>query len=125
MDTEMGFVMAALGRVRSGWSEVAWRGAGWEGGRMWRLGGGRSAPKFRRSPRPSTPPPTHSPPAQVHRGSLVLDPFVGTGSCLIPAAHWGALTLGADIDARVIKLGERAALGGSLQGACLWHEGRA
>ncbi|KAL4439704.1 hypothetical protein ABPG75_002705 [Micractinium tetrahymenae] len=45
--------------------------------------------------------------ARVRRCSLVLDPFVGTGSILIPAAHLGALTLGADIDIRVIKLGKK------------------
>lgn len=53
--------------------------------------------------------PTHAhahPPTQVARGSLVLDPFVGTGSILVPAAHLGAHTLGADIDVRVIKMGE-------------------
>ena len=56
----------------------------------------------------ATPPPRlpASPPAaQVARGGLVLDPFVGTGSTLVPAAHLGALTLGADIDFRVIKIG--------------------
>lgn len=36
----------------------------------------------------------------------MLDPFVGTGSVLIPAAHMGAHTLGTDIDVRVIKMGE-------------------
>ena len=35
-----------------------------------------------------------------------MDPFVGTGSCLVPAAHLGAYTIGTDIDVRVIKLGE-------------------
>lgn len=45
------------------------------------------------------------PPLQVRRYSLVLDPFVGTGSVLVPATHLGALTLGADIDIRVIKIG--------------------
>lgn len=45
-------------------------------------------------------------PLQVGRGSLVMDPFVGTGSCLVPAAHLGAYTIGTDIDVRVIKLGE-------------------
>lgn len=44
---------------------------------------------------------------KVRRCSLVLDPFVGTGSILIPAAHLGAMTLGADIDIRVIKLGKK------------------
>lgn len=42
---------------------------------------------------------------QVSRGSLVFDPFVGTGSILVAAAHRGAYTFGADIDMRVIKLG--------------------
>jgi tRNA (guanine10-N2)-methyltransferase len=42
----------------------------------------------------------------VRRGGLVLDPFVGTGSILVPAAHLGALTMGTDIDIRVIKIGE-------------------
>lgn len=45
--------------------------------------------------------------AQVRRGGLVLDPFVGTGSILVPAAHLGALTMGTDIDIRVIKIGKR------------------
>lgn len=31
---------------------------------------------------------------------------MGTGSCLVPAAHLGAYTIGTDIDVRVIKLGE-------------------
>lgn len=39
--------------------------------------------------------------------SLVLDPFVGTGSILIAAADAGAITLGTDIDIRVIKHGKR------------------
>ena len=37
---------------------------------------------------------------------LVYDPFVGTGSILVAAAHHGAVTLGADIDPRVISLGK-------------------
>lgn len=37
----------------------------------------------------------------------MYDPFVGTGSCLVPAAHFGALTLGADIDIRVVKYGKK------------------
>ena len=43
---------------------------------------------------------------QVRPGSLVFDPFVGTGSILVAAAHYGAHTMGADIDARVICLGK-------------------
>lgn len=43
---------------------------------------------------------------QVRRGMLVWDPFVGTGSILVAAAHLGAQTFGTDIDIRVIKWGE-------------------
>ncbi|KAK9812920.1 hypothetical protein WJX72_005797 [[Myrmecia] bisecta] len=44
--------------------------------------------------------------AQVRKGSLVYDPFVGTGSILVAAGHLGAYTLGADIDIRVIRDGK-------------------
>jgi tRNA (guanine10-N2)-methyltransferase len=43
--------------------------------------------------------------ALVQPGQLVYDPFVGTGSILIAAAHFGALTMGADIDIRVVRDG--------------------
>ncbi|XP_047951946.1 tRNA (guanine(10)-N2)-methyltransferase homolog [Salvia hispanica] len=43
--------------------------------------------------------------AQVKPGKLVYDPFVGTGSILIGAAHFGAMTMGADIDIRVVRDG--------------------
>lgn len=36
--------------------------------------------------------------AQVKNGDVVLDPFVGTGSLLIPASMFGGYTLGTDID---------------------------
>ncbi|XP_018015888.1 tRNA (guanine(10)-N2)-methyltransferase homolog [Hyalella azteca] len=36
--------------------------------------------------------------AQLRPGDLVLDPFVGTGSILVSAAHYGAHILGSDID---------------------------
>jgi tRNA (guanine10-N2)-methyltransferase len=36
-------------------------------------------------------------------GKLVFDPFVGTGSFCVAAAHFGALTLGADIDPRSFR----------------------
>lgn len=39
----------------------------------------------------------------VQAGSLVLDPFVGTGSILVAASHFGALCYGSDIDMRVLK----------------------
>jgi tRNA G10 N-methylase Trm11 len=32
----------------------------------------------------------------------VMDPFVGTGGLLIPAAHYKARCFGSDIDARVV-----------------------
>lgn len=40
--------------------------------------------------------------ANIGDGSLVVDPFVGTGSLLIPPAHYGALCFGSDLDARVL-----------------------
>lgn len=33
----------------------------------------------------------------------MLDPFVGTGSFLLTCAHYGAFTMGADIDGRQIR----------------------
>ncbi|EZA60985.1 tRNA (guanine(10)-N2)-methyltransferase homolog [Ooceraea biroi] len=36
--------------------------------------------------------------AQVRNGDLVYDPFVGTGSLLIAASHFGGYTFGTDID---------------------------
>ena len=44
---------------------------------------------------------------QVKKGDLVYDPFVGTGSILVAAAHFGAHTMGADIDIRVVRDGEQ------------------
>ncbi|KAI8927475.1 S-adenosyl-L-methionine-dependent methyltransferase [Entophlyctis helioformis] len=41
--------------------------------------------------------------ALVGPGSLVLDPFVGTGSFLVSCAHFGAYTMGSDIDGRQIR----------------------
>uniref|UniRef100_A0A7N0UER8 tRNA (guanine(10)-N(2))-methyltransferase n=1 Tax=Kalanchoe fedtschenkoi TaxID=63787 RepID=A0A7N0UER8_KALFE len=41
----------------------------------------------------------------VASGKLVYDPFVGTGSILIAATHFGAMTMGADIDIRVVRDG--------------------
>ncbi|KAJ6711409.1 hypothetical protein OIU79_007790 [Salix purpurea] len=43
--------------------------------------------------------------AQVMPGKLVYDPFVGTGSILVAAAHFGAMTMGADIDIRAVRDG--------------------
>ncbi len=36
----------------------------------------------------------------------MFDPFAGTGSILVAAAHFGAITLGADIDIRVLRDGK-------------------
>lgn len=44
---------------------------------------------------------------QVKKGDLVYDPFVGTGSILVAAAHFGGHTIGADIDIRVVRDGEQ------------------
>lgn len=37
---------------------------------------------------------------------MAYDPFVGTGGLLVAASHYGAVTLGMDIDIRVIRTGE-------------------
>ncbi|KAJ3352846.1 hypothetical protein GGF32_003541 [Allomyces javanicus] len=39
----------------------------------------------------------------VRPGTLVYDPFVGTGSFLVTMAHFGAVTMGSDIDGRQIR----------------------
>lgn len=39
----------------------------------------------------------------IQRNNFVLDPFVGTGSILIAATHFGSLCFGTDIDSRVLK----------------------
>ena len=57
-------------------------------------------------------------PAQVRRGDLVFDPFSGTGSILVAAASLGALTLGADIDIRVLRDGRADARGKARAHAC-------
>ena len=41
--------------------------------------------------------------AQIRKGSMVFDPFVGTGSILLTAALRGAYTFGTDIDLRVLR----------------------
>ena len=48
---------------------------------------------------------------QVRKGNLVFDPFAGTGSILIAAAHLGANTLGSDIDIRVLRDGRTSSSG--------------
>lgn len=41
--------------------------------------------------------------ANVKVGSLIFDPFVGTGGLLIPPASHGAFTFGCDLDMRVLN----------------------
>lgn len=41
--------------------------------------------------------------AQVTPGSLMYDPFAGTGSFLVAGAHFGALVMGSDIDGRMVR----------------------
>lgn len=36
-------------------------------------------------------------------GKLFYDPFVGTGSFLIASSHFGAVTMGSDIDGRAVR----------------------
>ncbi|XP_057974054.1 uncharacterized protein LOC131161991 [Malania oleifera] len=43
--------------------------------------------------------------ALAAEGKLVYDPFVGTGSILIAASHFGATTMGSDIDIKVLRDG--------------------
>ena len=59
---------------------------------------------------------------QVRPGSLVFDPFAGTGSILVAAAQMGAVTLGADIDAKVIRDGRQARCVSSV---AFWSQGSA
>lgn len=40
--------------------------------------------------------------AQVTETSLIYDPFVGTGSLLVGAAHCGGYVAGADLDYNLI-----------------------
>ncbi|GLC40262.1 hypothetical protein PLESTB_001633100 [Pleodorina starrii] len=59
--------------------------------------------------------------AGVRRGSLMLDPYAGTGSILVSAAHFGAKVMGYDIDIKVIregkvgKAGERLTISSNFQ----------
>ena len=41
--------------------------------------------------------------ALVKKGSIIIDPFVGTGGLLIPPASMGAITFGSDLDTRVLN----------------------
>ncbi|KAK1149395.1 NAD-dependent histone deacetylase sir2 [Aspergillus melleus] len=47
--------------------------------------------------------------AHADPGRLLYDPFVGTGSFCVAAAHFGALTFGSDIDGRSFRGRERKA----------------
>ncbi|CAL5874640.1 uncharacterized protein PFLUO_LOCUS8937 [Penicillium psychrofluorescens] len=53
--------------------------------------------------------------AHAAPGKLFFDPFVGTGSFIVSAAHFGALTLGSDIDGRAF----RGSADGRKDGMCL------
>lgn len=44
----------------------------------------------------------------VRPGSLVIDPFVGTGSILVSLAHFGANCMGTDIDIRILRGGGKS-----------------
>lgn len=50
--------------------------------------------------------------ALARSGSAVWDPFAGTGSMLVTAAHWGSRVWGSDIDGRQMK-GRENVKGGS------------
>uniref|UniRef100_A0A7S3PME6 tRNA (guanine(10)-N(2))-methyltransferase n=1 Tax=Aplanochytrium stocchinoi TaxID=215587 RepID=A0A7S3PME6_9STRA len=41
--------------------------------------------------------------AKAGKGKIILDPFVGTGSLLIPCTYFGSYCYGADIDARILE----------------------
>lgn len=51
--------------------------------------------------------------AQVKEGSWVFDPFVGTGSLLVAAAHYGGFVTGADIDYLLLHGKGRASRAGA------------
>ena len=38
----------------------------------------------------------------MQSGNMIFDPFVGSGSLLIPPSHYGAICLGGDLDPRVL-----------------------
>ncbi len=40
--------------------------------------------------------------ARVEENNLVYDPFCGSGSLIIPPAHFKAICVGSDLDSRVI-----------------------
>lgn len=48
--------------------------------------------------------------ALANHGKLILDPFAGTGSLLLTCSQFGALTMGCDIDPRVIRGSKEASL---------------
>ncbi len=41
--------------------------------------------------------------AQIKQGQLIIDPFVGTGSLLIPPSYYKAQCFGCDLDVRVLR----------------------
>lgn len=58
--------------------------------------------------------------AQVQRNDLVYDPFCGTGSSLVSAAHWGAKVMGTDMDGRVLRSGSTPSAQQRQQIALAW-----
>lgn len=53
--------------------------------------------------------------AHAAPGKLFYDPFVGTGSFCVAMAHFGALNIGSDIDARSFKGKDPATVGNNKQ----------
>ncbi|KAJ3304742.1 hypothetical protein HDV03_002427 [Kappamyces sp. JEL0829] len=47
-------------------------------------------------------------------GAVIIDPFVGTGSFLVACSHFGAFTLGSDIDGRKIRGSENGGIASNL-----------
>jgi tRNA (guanine10-N2)-methyltransferase len=41
--------------------------------------------------------------AQTYKYNYIYDPFVGTGSLLLAASHYGAYCFGSEIDNRIIS----------------------
>lgn len=58
--------------------------------------------------------------AHAAPGKIFFDPFVGTGSFCVAAAHYGALTVGSDIDPRSFRGREKKK--GELMGLALNYE---
>lgn len=94
----------------------------WYCGRQVGVGGGRGMGKYALPSRRYLGPTSMDPElahimcnqALIKTNSLVIDPFVGTGSILIAAAHYGAHVFGSDIDIRVLLFGKKDKRGQSV-----------